>query len=816
MRVTQSMYYDSIYSTNNNKLTTELFDVNKQIASGLKIEYASDDPTTFIDTMRLDNEVTTLGQIKKSADNGLKVSNQTDVVLNDFTTTMDRMKTLFVSASNATQSDASLDAIAQELRGLEDHLKNLSNTSINGEYLFSGSAVDTKPISDDGTYNGNDQVRNALIGSNNYQQYNISGAELFLGEESTQHRKITTNVKNYNQTMLYPDVMQDSGLLRSDGVEEFITEEDTIRDLMGDTDMDATNNPNPYHFYINGTKSNGDSFSEEMTMTADQSVGELLDSISELYGRNTVNVSLNEYGEIEIEDKMAGSSKLDFQMVGAVDFNLDGNDIDDAAGATSLEELESKDITLKGFTRSEFSGTTSNLRSVQDNIDTNNFTISGEFIKKPELTKADGSTLLTDIMGDGTEQIQLTGSDVDGNAVDFTFDITDTTTLQDLVDSLDTQYDNSNDLLSFYIQDGKIVFESSDDTATSNIDIQMESQTDNGVKVSGFDSDSFLSYDKINFVKTGDTLSSNVSQILNSDNSYAVDATKLFDVADLSQVNAGTLDGTVYTLEGYNIDGVKFDTSINLQSSANGGSTFTFRKDTNGDGDLSDETATTYTMYNVDGSEVDADSMTYRQFMDVINMTTTDNLPASTNSSDDYFTAIREANKEGDVSLDSKGRIEFKELNTTTTDAQMRLYDANSPSTLTFQANDALTISDPKTDFFQSLDDAISAVEEHKTRPDASVGSERNIGMQNAITVIDDLSEHVSRIHSQVGAQSNALNNTVDRTTMLETNTIALRSSVIDTDLAEASLRLTQLDTNYQAMLSTVGKVSQLSLVNYL
>ena len=43
-----------------------------------------------------------------------------------------------------------------------------------------------------------------------------------------------------------------------------------------------------------------------------------------------------------------------------------------------------------------------------------------------------------------------------------------------------------------------------------------------------------------------------------------------------------------------------------------------------------------------------------------------------------------------------------------------------------------------------------------------------------------------------------------------------IRSSVIDTDLAEASLELTQLTLNYEAMLSTVGRISQLSLVNYL
>ena len=65
MRVTSSMYYESLYGANGSKLNKELFDVNKQIASGLQIQYASDDVATFTETMRLDNELTTLSQVKQ-------------------------------------------------------------------------------------------------------------------------------------------------------------------------------------------------------------------------------------------------------------------------------------------------------------------------------------------------------------------------------------------------------------------------------------------------------------------------------------------------------------------------------------------------------------------------------------------------------------------------------------------------------------------------------------------------------------------------------------------------------------------------------
>jgi flagellar hook-associated protein 3 FlgL len=77
--------------------------------------------------MSLDNELSTLAQIKKSTESGYKVSNQTDVVLNEFGTTMERMRTLLVQAAGGSHSDTSLDAIANELRIVEDHMKNMVN-----------------------------------------------------------------------------------------------------------------------------------------------------------------------------------------------------------------------------------------------------------------------------------------------------------------------------------------------------------------------------------------------------------------------------------------------------------------------------------------------------------------------------------------------------------------------------------------------------------------------------------------------------------------------------------------------------------------
>ncbi|MEA2073359.1 MAG: flagellin [Campylobacterota bacterium] len=704
MRVTQSMYYDNLYGTNNSKLNKQLFDVNKQIASGLKIQYASDDVGVFTETMRLDNELSTIGQVLKSTESGYKISDQTDVTLNQFTDTMNRMRTLVIQASNGTQSETSIDAIVGELEGVKENLKNLANTSINGQFLFSGSMIDTKPISESGVYQGNDVSRNALLGSNNQQQYNLTGADFFLGEEDSVKRNITSNVVNRDLLSNEP-----------------LSESSTIRSLMGDTDntVDALNK---HYFYLRGTASDGNTFKEKIAMNDGQKVSELLEAIGTAFGNtgnvNVVNVSMNDSGQIVVEDKLNGSSKLDFHLVGAVDY---ANPADPTTGRADVDDLDDLDGAV-----TDFSSATAADFFVK------------EFVRS-NMTSSAGGGVAADVV----------------------------TSLQGVV------------------------------------------------------------HDRTEFSVNGATLSSSVPQIEKGTNAFATASTKLSEVADIRnevlpatipKTYTNTLDGTSFKLAGLDVSGNAYNATIDLASftGAGTGSTFTIG-------------GTSYDIFNMKDprTAVDADEVTYQQLMDVINMVVTDKLPSGA-SATDYDGAIYTSNNSANTSLSYDGKIEFKDLSSSSTKATMALYDSNSndftadangvrtASVMAFNANDALTIRDPKTDFFKTIDDIIMAVESYNLHPDANSSDVRNVGMGNALAMVDDLMNHTNRVHAKVGAQSNALTNAMERTSLLEISTMTLRSSVIDTDLAESSMRLSQLTLNYQAMLSTVGKVSQLSLVNYL
>lgn len=702
MRITSASYYNNIYGENN-KLNRQLFDVNKQIASGLKIQYAHEDPTIFIDTLRLDNEITTLSQIKNSAQSAYKFSTQTDTTIGEIVKTIEAMKVKMVNAANDSHSETSIQAIAKELRGLQNHLLTLANTSIGGQYLFSGTATSVKPIGSDGTYQGNDQNLQAFLGSGLKQSYNITGSQLFLGSESTISRKVSSNVPQMSLKDLYPDIMDNPTLSRSDAKETYISGTSTIRDLMGDTDTDPTTTFAP-HFYIQGTKSDGTTFKNHITsLTMDDSVDDLLTAIRNEYGANQVNVSINAHGQIEVTDKISGSSKLDFHLVGAVDFD----------NANAGDAADISDAALYGASLGEID----NLQTGSTDFLTAAITTPGLYVK--EFTRS-GFTTPTGIP-----------NTIEG-----------------------------------------------------------------------------INYDRTEFTQDGAKLLSNVPQVLKSGNGSATASTKLLDVSGNT-----TLVGTTLNLQGKNADGFAYDIQINLAAASNV------------TGTVNGVPITAFDIYNADATRTvaSADDMTYQQLLDVINMVTSGSLPTA-NSAAQYDTAVDSANALSSTTLDHAGRIVFQDKVNPVTQATISLYDSTSNdysttagAALTFNANSALSIRDPQTDFFAQIEEIIRSVEQGKKRSDGTDAIDpRNVGVHNGIQMLDDLSEHVSRLQTQAGSYSQVLQASSDRSQLLIVNTKTLQSDIVDTDVAEAQLRLNQLSLNYQALLSNISKVSKLSLVNYL
>ena len=804
MRITDSLFYLDTKSNYQDSLK-KLYDANSQISSGSKIQNSYEDSSVYVDTMRLNDEISIFNQVKKSSSKAQTFANNTDSTMNELDDTLIKFKSKLIQASNAPNSTTNLGAIADDLSAMRDHLESIANTSINGQFLFSGSALDTKPISDDGLYKGNSEKLTSLVGSGVQLPYNVDGESLFLGQDSDYEKIVSTNVKMYNKT-----TQEDSG----DKV--YLKSSDTIQDLVGGD----TNTNGKTVFYLSGRKPDGSTFNDKFSLDGTSKISDLLDSIGTSYGNTSTNkvvdVSLNSYGQIEVKDLQKGNSLLEMNIFGAIDRTASG-----AVGGADQSDIDNlasqKNVEIISFDKSSFI----KENTVSKTGITENVSAPGNFQLNSLLSHENGknvssSNTLRGIMGADTDNISLVGTDVNGNAVNIDMSVDNTTTVEDLLDSI-----KGNFGVTARVEDGEIVM--TDTTLPedpnynqSSFDLILTSQHDNGggvyADIDGFASKDSMNYSRRGFKKDGNDISGNISQIVKSNGEYATTSTKLVDVAGVS-----LLDGMKFLLSGKDIDGDSFDAQIDFSNGA-GGTTFSI-----------DGGTTNYTVFDANGDVTNADDMTYQQLNDVISMITANSLPTDADSPadgiqfDEYNQALKDASSKVETTLDYRGRINIHDKTNSVSNIDFAMYDSNadtfdgsSTTSMSFMANDAVAIQEPHIDFFKEIDDMIEAVRSGNFNMDSDFSDPRNLGIQNSILKIDHISDHVTKEHTKIGSYSNALQSANERADLLSLNVQTIRSEIADVDIGVAYTEFTQISNGYQAMLSTIAKINSMSLLNYM
>jgi flagellar hook-associated protein 3 FlgL len=859
VRITTNMLYSNfIYDQQNTY--SDLNKATNQLSSGMKIENIYDDSSVFNDTLRLDEEGNSLEQVVKTSKTAQTFANNTDTTMNDMTKTLSEFKTKLLQAANADNNDTSYGALADELEGLKQHLQTLANTSIDGKYLFSGTAFDTKPISDNGDYNGNDKNIKAKLGSNVEVAYNIDGKSLFEGTDKDYAKHISTNVKHFDAMKENPEfvVLKDGKYyidknIKEDGQQPAndtlpsqvsLSDDSQIRMLTGVSDKydgatdsytDATS-----YFYLSGRKPNGDTFNTKIALSNSSKISDLLDRIGEAFGNTptikAVDVSMNEFGQIEIKDATTGKMETDFNLV--------ASDQD----ASSVDELVKNGAYVQTFIKSNFPSTRdiAKLSAQNKNFDNRIFTLNTEFRTIDDETYAKPTDTVFNVLGDkglnkattpptrdALDHINLTGTDTNGNAVNVNLNVDSTTTMQDLEDEIKNNFGD----VSVSLNDGKLVIYDNtiDKTGKSKLSFTMDAQNSANQSLSMFARMDGLTNDKTQFNVDGRLVSSNVAQIDKTTQTYATENTEMINVSGDDNIDGKRIDFN-YTDKDGNIKRAYI--TLRDTPDVNGHlSTFTTIAD--------DGTTNTYDIFDAQGNKTPihdvtttvskwdsatcsvcnetktTKGITYKQFDDVIGMLVSGNLPVN-NDNADYQEAIKESEKYVDVGL-KDGKLYIDDKQNSKTNIRMQIndndtdnYDGSSSPVFTFNANDAVTVDEPKVDIFHQLDKMIQDVREGRVRMDGDSDNPRDVGIEGDIELIDHIFDHVIKKHTQIGAVSKSLQDTEDRTNMLVVHIESLKSDVIDVDMAKASMELQKLTLNYNAMLSTIAKVNNLSLVNYM
>ncbi|WP_120959371.1 flagellar hook-associated protein FlgL [Helicobacter pylori] len=828
MRVTFGSKYNQM-NNYQNALQNKINDANTQIASGLKIRYGYQNSDINNQNLKFQYEENTLDQGIDVAKNAYTSTLNTDKALQEFSKTMEAFKTKLIQSANDVHSETSRAAIANDLERLKEHMINVANTSIGGEFLFGGSKVDRPPIDSNGKYHGNGEDLNALISSDNLVPYNISGQDLFLGADKDKHKLITTNIKLLNQNKLHPDVMD--ALEHSSLPEEvFIKPSDTLRELIGDNDKDPTNDPKEF-FYLQGVRPDGSSFKEKFALSkayqnkeSASKVSDLLDKIAHAYGNTSqnkvVDVSLNNWGQIEIKNLTPGSENLDFHLISS-----DG-DFDD------LDALRSSAKRVTEYVKSAFvtDRSLSQVKAVPNMYNPKVLEIPSVFITKDNVL-ANKNTKLSEIFGDKVETLKINASRLDETSaikipnlpvyldIPILLDVKNST-IKDLKDAIKERFNNEVDVEIATNGRLRIIDNSSKE---SPISLALSALDTKGLEVAGIPTNNASEYQKTYFNKEGAKLESNVAQI--AQNGAANGSTKLSEAAK------GSLENSVFNMKLNDVNGLFLEAQINL--------------DNNG-AFLSLPNGVKIPLYDPTSANIQAskpNEVTYRQLMDAmsiaLNYSNTDpaiyqqisDNPTSKESKERFIELLKQAKDNLSINLNEEGKVIIQDNMHSNTKMQFMLFDkdandfsqnalhSDKPS-LKLNANNALIIDKPSVNFFDQLENIITSVRKGIYRPDAlgdTYSSDmRNLGIQNGITLIDHLSDHIEKMIAKNGSHGKAFENIIRRNEVLKTQVQSIRGETTGTDMAETYNKFSNLTNNYNAVLASTNKINNLSLTKYL
>jgi flagellar hook-associated protein 3 FlgL len=165
--------------------------------------------------------------------------------------------------------------------------------------------------------------------------------------------------------------------------------------------------------------------------------------------------------------------------------------------------------------------------------------------------------------------------------------------------------------------------------------------------------------------------------------------------------------------------------------------------------------------------------------------------------------------------------LKIKDLSENDKDIKFSIYDKDADdftkgSSLSFNSNHAVVASESKINFFKDLDDIIKSVENAILTPGSDDKNLKSMGVRNALSKIEVLTNHISNSHVKIGAITNNLDNENAKAATMELNVAEFKSKISDVDIAETIMQYEQVSLNYQAMMSTISKVNSLSLLNYI
>jgi len=178
MRVTEKIINQGLMKNISNSL--QRLDRNyQQLSTGKRIQYPSDDPVGVTISLKMRACLREIDQYKANAETASSWLEATDASLDELTKVLHRLKEIAVYGGNETLPEDSMNALADEVAELKDHVWQVANARHENRYLFAGQQTKEPAYDDSFAYQGDDRPLLMEVGIGSRMDYSVPGSEVF-------------------------------------------------------------------------------------------------------------------------------------------------------------------------------------------------------------------------------------------------------------------------------------------------------------------------------------------------------------------------------------------------------------------------------------------------------------------------------------------------------------------------------------------------------------------------------------------------------------------------------------------------------------
>lgn len=180
MRITQNLSYDA-YVNDIMRRQESLYKLNKQMATGHKVNSASDDPAGAHNILTSRSILSAIDQYDSNVDYGLSSLSFTETALDSAKDTLMRLQELAVTAASGLASPEARNQMLSEVNNLREALISIGNSNFEGKFVFAGYKTDTAAFDSAGVFQGDANTQQLKISSSGSVAIGVNGGDVFSG-----------------------------------------------------------------------------------------------------------------------------------------------------------------------------------------------------------------------------------------------------------------------------------------------------------------------------------------------------------------------------------------------------------------------------------------------------------------------------------------------------------------------------------------------------------------------------------------------------------------------------------------------------------